>query len=168
VKVYLTGFMILAMLMGIVFLSSAAEKDNDLSLGIYTNKKQYKIGEPIYCTLILGNVGDQPLVVNKRLVVNYSSLFPHEVLFYITDPDGNLLKFIPMVRVSIYPGPEHFVTLSPSQFVRKTWEISRYFSFEKEGKYSIQTVYENYYQPQDMKVWKGSITSNAVEIEVSK
>ena len=166
-RMYFTGIMVLTMLMGVVFLSSAAENDGDLSVGIYTNQKQYRIGEPIYCTLILGNVGDQSLVVNKRLVVNYSSLFPHEVLFHITDPDGNLLDFIPMVTVSIYPKSEHFITLRSSQFVRKTWEISRYFSFEKKGKYNIQAVYENYYQPEGMKVWKGSITSNVVEIEVS-
>ena len=166
-KMHLVGLAILSVLMGAVSLPSTAQND-DLRVTIHTDKKVYRIGEPMHCTLILGNTGNQPLVVNKRLVLNHSAFFPHEVLFSITAPDGKMLSFIPMVMVSINPKPEDFVTLYPSQFVRRTWELTRYFSFEKEGRYRIQALYENYYEPPGMSVWKGKITSNKVEVEVTK
>lgn len=166
-KGWLVGVVILGVLIGMGSLSSAEEKEGNLNLSISTDKKEYQMGESIQCTLLLGNVGNQPLVVNKRLVVNYDATFPHEVLFRITGPDGKLLEFIPIIKVGL-PEPEDFTTLPPSEFIMSTYELSLYFSFTKEGKYSIQAIYENYYQPVGMKVWKGSITSNIVEIKLSK
>ena len=143
-KIYLVGLVVMSVILGMVLLSSATEKSNDLILGISTDKQNYTKEEPIYCTLMLENVGTQSMVVNKRLAINRDALFPHEVLFYVTGPDGKLLTFIPMVTVSIYPKSEDFTTLNPSQFVRRTWELSEFFSFEKDGKYIIQAVYESY------------------------
>ncbi|MBE0477680.1 hypothetical protein IBX65_00980 [Candidatus Aerophobetes bacterium] len=167
-KIYLVGLAVLALMFGMVLLSSATEKSNDLILGISTDKESYAKGDPVYCTLMLVNVGTQPIVVNKRLAINRDALFPHEVLFYVTGPEGKLLNFIPMVTVSIYPKLEEFTTLYPSRFVRRTLELSEFFSLEKEGKYTIQAVYENYYEPAGMMVWQGKIASNKVEIEVRR
>lgn len=167
-KIYLAGIIIGTLILGMVNLSQAAEKNSSLILGICTDKDAYIKGEPVYCTLMLGNVGTQPVVINKRLVMHSDPLFPHEVLFYIKDPEGKLLNFIPLVSVSISPTKEDLITLNPSGFIRKTWNLAEFFSFEKEGKYTIQATYENYYQPEGMKVWKGKIISNKVEIEVKE
>ena len=115
--------------------------------------------------MILENISEHSLVVNKRLLLNYDVTFPHEVLFKIIGPDNKPLEFIPIVKAGL-PKIEDFIPLLPKEFIIKIYQLDRYFSFSKKGKYTIQATYENYYQPSSMKVWTGSIKSNIVKIKV--
>jgi len=148
-------------------LSFGKNSTQDLILTVATDKNLYVKGEAIECTLMLGNADETNLTVNKRLLLNYDVTFPHEILFNILTPDGKLLKLIPIIKASS-PEPHDFTILAPSKFILKIFRLDRYFSFVEEGKYYIQAVYENYYQPEEKAVWIGSISSNRIEIEVTE
>lgn len=164
-KILLMGMVITYAFLSFGSFSALASKDDALTVTILTDKKEYRIGESIQCTLLLANTGEDVLVVNKRLLVNYDATFSHEVLFQISGPDGKILEFIPIIKAGL-PGPEDFITLPSSEFIMKIYELSRYYSFDKKGHYNIQAIYENYHQPPGMVVWKGTVKSNIVEIEI--
>ena len=165
-KTWVMGIAFMSIIM--VFISSfssAEETQGPLSLTISLDKEEYQMGEPIECTLVLGNISEQSLTVNKRLLVNYDVTFPHEVLFEIKGPDNKPLEFIPIIKAGL-PEVEDFISLLPREFIMKIYQLERYFSFSKKGKYTVQAIYENYHQPSGLKVWTGSIKSNIVEIKV--
>ena len=163
------GMMLLVLILMIFTgsLSFGKNTPQDLILTVVTDKNLYVRGEAIECTLMLSNASETNLTVNKRLLLNYDITFPHEILFDILAPDGKLLKLIPIIKASS-PEPQDFTILTPSKFILKTLKLDRYFSFIEEGKYYIQAVYENYYQPEGKAVWTGSISSNRIEIKVTE
>ena len=168
-KILMAGVLILAVFTASLCFGeeSNSREGKGLSLTITTDKKVYAMGESIECTLSLQNIGKTALVVNSRLLLNYDATFPHEVLFDIVGPDGRSLEFIPLIRAGL-PSSEDFTLLSPSEFIMSTFELSRDFSFDKEGKYRIKAIYENYYKPEGMTVWTGRVESNTVEIKIKK
>ena len=95
---WIIGMFFMSLLIVFASFSLAEENQSPLSLTISLDKKEYQVNEPIQCTLILENISEHSLVVNKRLLLNYDATFPHEVLFKIIGPDNKPLEFIPISR----------------------------------------------------------------------
>ena len=157
-----------------------ADESKDLAFSINLEKSQFKIDEPIFSTLILKNTEAAPLWVNKRMIVNRSSLEDAgEVYFVINSPWGEMADFIAKVDATA-PVAKDFVLLEPQQTIDvrsegimlysylSTWGPERK-NIDLRGKYCVWAVYHNQTDPGlSGLVWKGKIKSNFVEFEITQ
>jgi len=145
-----------------------AKKDSDLIFVIVLEKTSYQLGETIPCTMVLANKSKKDVVVNARFLVNYDETFPHEVLFTITDPQGKVLVFQPLVRAAFCPAEKYFRKLLVGEMTMTVYDLSRGYRFAQKGEYTIQAVYENTYHPKDETAWIGRLESNIVKIKIGQ
>lgn len=126
--------------------STTTAQELGLELAIDTDKLQLQLGEPVYLTAILRNIGTAPIDVEQALdpqtgVIDIS----------IVGPDGSAAKFLPLFysestvpEVRLEPGDpirkspgvaDHVASVFPIFFGSPSW------SFPNSGTYRISAVY---------------------------
>jgi len=138
----------------------------ELDLGL--NENIYQIGDTILATLSLKNIGQEPLIVNKRMI-NYVKDLKDlcEIAFTIVTPSGDEAYFVPRVNVRLLK-KDDYTTLLPGDVITSTYEIDDYYSpLESPGNYTIYAIYQNYNDPGDGEIaWKGEIKSNTITFKL--
>ncbi len=140
-----------------------------ISLFVTLDKNKVHIGDLPEVTVRLINEGQEMVIVNGRLLVaplrTPDSL--KEISFVISGPEGsmNLRK----VRVnSGQPNIDNFVRLFPGEYIFKTYDLSRYFSYKVSGNYKVAAEYCNTMNVvvDITKSWVGEIRSNEESFEI--
>ncbi len=126
----------------------------------------YGAGDPVSVTVILTNLFDAPVLINRRLLVNHPSL-PGEVVFQIFGPDGKKCE----IERAITPMSVHaddFVVLPKGQSVQRTVDLADLYPLKKKGVYKVKVSYHNELdQPVgSLRAWKGVISSGAVDVTI--
>lgn len=145
-----------------------AYPENSLELVLEIRPIAINIGDTLQAEVILKNVSDLALIVNKRMVFGYFDDWEEhrEISFSITEISG---KGNVGLSARIHSGPSSlgdFRELLPGEEILTNYELTKYYELEP-GAYSIQAVYDNESDPGDGRTaWKGEIKSNIVLIEI--
>ncbi len=140
-------------------------------------KTAFTVDEPVTCNMLLTNISTEPLLVNKRFLVNLPFPSPHEVYFLITDESGRQLHFQLLIRAG-NPEPGDFTTLAPGDSVGTQilyrvvdppgYDLSSAFDLARPGSYTVMAVYENRTVPEATKAWTGRLESDATTITIAE
>jgi len=101
------------------------------------------------------------MTVNARFLVNYHVYSEHEVVFYITRPDGTEARFLPVVFAGS-PERRFFETLTAGGSAERTVDLRTWFDLSTPGTYRVFAGYWNRYEPG----WQGQVYSAATSFEV--
>jgi hypothetical protein len=122
------------------------------------------IGAEIELTVVLTNISEQTIAVNKRMLLNRPDVSPGygEIFLYVTGPEGYQNK----ARFTIRTGPptaNHFTLLSTGQSIRKSFRLWKFESLHLPGNYEIVVVYHNgvAYTVKGIQAFAGTVTSHA-------
>lgn len=139
-----------------------------LELTLVAKAQKTAIDEALLVEVILHNKGSEPTTINGRLLFNsvHAPDYAKEITIEIVGPPDyfSLIKF----HVNAGPPqPEHFVELKPNEIIRKTFELTKYFSMHVPGEYRLVATYTN---TSDLRVygrktWTGKLTSNTVTVK---
>jgi hypothetical protein len=147
-----------------VELASQSSNENALDFAVTLDKKSYKLNEPIQATFKLKNIGVDPVLVNSRLALNWSSA-PHEVMdIYceITRQNGDPIRF--SARVSVVTlRSSHFVQLKSGDTIETVInDLHDLYHIREPAEYSIRAFYVNTFDPDNGQVaWKGEVVSES-------
>ncbi|MFC1482642.1 hypothetical protein ACFL56_00110 [Candidatus Margulisiibacteriota bacterium] len=132
-----------------------------VSLTINTEKNTYNQNEKIVCNLALTNTTSENITVNTRFLVNYHLYSEHEVVFYITGPDGKEKLLQPVIFAGL-PGPWYFQKVEPGVSKNKKYNLTENFNLTATGNYTISAHYNNRYQDG----WVGRVDSNTIQVQI--
>lgn len=138
-----------------------------LSLTLSLDSSVYHSGEPIMASLTIMNIGEEDLVVKKRMIVNhFFAPEPYrDIAFMIFTSSGEDAPY--MLRPNTDPPSlEDFITLSPGGVIEGTFELQRFYLIDEMemGDYSVTAFYINQFDPGDGTIaWKGELESNQVD-----
>lgn len=170
--IFLTIFLFVVVLITSKLGENTSEGDNmvDLKLILSLDKTIYQPNEKIRASISLKNVGNDELIVNRRMTLNFSaapSKF-RDISFTITGPSGKTIPFTARVNVRALTEKD-FVSLSPGETIDVSYDIERMYDLQHVGSYSIFAVYQNTINPETEKpAWQGEITSNVVIFEIGR
>jgi hypothetical protein len=142
----------------------ATSRSQMLKFTLSLDKNTYRIGEPIQASLKLTNIGSDPIIVNRRLILNVSFAPPEtrDCYLFIMGPHGQLIDFNSSVQVAQLKSND-FVILGSNAMIQRTYaNLLDFYDIAEPGKYSIQAVYVNQMDPDSRKAWKGTLRSNIV------
>jgi hypothetical protein len=141
-----------------------------LQLSMLLDKKEYKLGEPIYINFRLKNTSTKPVYINKRFYLGSEESKPgdREVFLRITGPTGEKLpcKFS---YDTGFPKTDYFVILKPKEefTTERKKNLNAYFDLKDIGTYKIIAVYQNVYGPEiGIKAFSKRIESKPVYIKI--
>lgn len=145
-----------------------------LDLTLSFDKTAYQKNESIVATIVLKNIGDENLLVNTYLAVNFSHIPSpmRGIAFTIFDPKGN--SYIPDGFInSLAPRVKDFIVLEPDQLVAINYDLLNYmYDFSISGAYRIIANYQNKIDPRTLDpndnrtAWKGEVNSSEVIITI--
>jgi len=121
---------------------------------------------PVEVTVIVTNLFDNPVLLNRRMLVNHARL-PGEVVFGILGPDGKPCEIQRLVTpMSVHD--DDFVVLPKGQSVQRTIDLSDLYPLKKKGVYKVKVMYHNELdQPMgSLRAWKGAVVSDPVDIQL--
>ena len=146
--------------------AKTAKTHDLLKLSISSDKTVYQVGEPTTITVVLENVSEMQITVNKRL-----EFVGPEVYLEIQDETGNLLKWLP-------PDPpppltkDDFIVVSPGETAgTRTIHIERHLSERlKPGRHTLKATYKNAEDGSrfGLNAWTGMVMSNTITFDVRK
>jgi hypothetical protein len=146
--------------------------ESNLEFRIQVDDQLYNVHDKIFLKTSITNTGDSSIVINKRLLINSSTVSAlaasGEVYLIITSPIGDTLRFRAFIDAD-YPGEDAFIELKPGDTTQSyAWQdINEYYDFGKKGKYYISAYYYNYFtKGTKLKPWQGKIKSNDLVIEI--
>ncbi|MDV3310316.1 MAG: hypothetical protein LOY03_16025 [Cyclobacteriaceae bacterium] len=141
-----------------------------LSLHLELDRKKVTLGDLPVATVRLINEGPEVILVNARMLVAPAAHPDNlkELSFFIEGPEGseNLKRF----RVNAGRATaENFARLFPGEYIFKTYDLSRYFSYDKTGKYKITAQYGNAVSlsVNNLTSWTGKLVSNEEFFEIT-
>ena len=114
--------------------------------------------------MIVTNLFDRPLLLNRRLLVNHPKL-PGELAFRISGQDGSRYQ----IRRLVTPmklTDDDFVLLPKGQSIQRTMDLTDLYGLEKKGTYKLQAYYYNNvdHSAGTRRAWKGLAASEPTEI----
>lgn len=138
-----------------------------LTLTLAIDQTTYRAPAEPVVTIRLANPGPEPIIVNKRLAVNYAEAADDEceVKLSVTSPDGDDIPFTSRVNIG-EPEDRHFTALGPGEFVQREYALTRAYDVSAVGIYAIRAQYQNQTDPSTGHSWKGVISSNIVTFSV--
>jgi hypothetical protein len=145
-------------------LASQSPNENALDFAVSLEKKSYKLNEPIQATIKIRNIGVDPVLVNGRLALNWSSA-PNKVrdiYCEITRQNGAPIRF--SARVSVVTlRTSHFVELKSGDTIETVLDdLHDFYHIIDPGEYSIRGVYANTFDPDNgLIAWKGEVVSDS-------
>ncbi|MHA1253067.1 MAG: hypothetical protein ACTSRP_23975 [Candidatus Helarchaeota archaeon] len=117
------------------------ESNKSLKLLITSNKKYYKVNEPIYLDVKLINKGEKSLFVFQFMIPNVT------IDFIIKDKNDNILPYqgIRDTR-AIFIGLGDYIFLSKNKYYGYIFELNgKRLKYKfKRGKYKIKVIFEDY------------------------
>ncbi|MFV2045084.1 MAG: hypothetical protein ACC700_17845 [Anaerolineales bacterium] len=138
-----------------------------IELGLDFEKVSYLYNEQIVALLTIKNVGENEVVINKRMAPNEETAAERlrDIVFSIRGPAGEFL--IPKILINVRaPGDSDFVSLSPGESVEKEIVLDKIYAFAQPGAYSVQAIYLNISDPSYARAWKGQLSSDLVTIRL--
>jgi hypothetical protein len=144
--------------------------NNGLVLALVMNKDYYQSGESMLATIRIYNVSED----GKGIIVCQWFYDWMELDFPIRDITGERVDMTYMVNVSL-PGLYDFIELAPGEVIEYTKDIRDASRPFKPGKYSVQAIYQNRFDPDPdnysekievQPAWKGKLESNVVTITI--
>lgn len=148
--------------------ASGTAQVTPLKLTLTLDRSVYGASDEIWATLFLENVGDRPILVNKRMLMNAGGVpeLMREVEFVFIDPEGKGVPFLAMLNVG-FPKPKDFVELRPNSRIEHKYNLRKYYGPYLPGNYSVKGVYQNTAHPDDTQVaWTGRVESNIAEFTI--
>jgi hypothetical protein len=125
---------------------------------------EYSRNDGVEVTVIITNLFDQALLLNRRLLVNHPKL-SGEVSFRIADADGNRYEIQRLVT-PMKVGDDDFILLPKGQSVQRTVDLSDIYGLQRKGVYKLQAYYHNNVDHVNgtRRAWKGLAASEPTEI----
>lgn len=120
--------------------------------------------EPVVVTIMVTNLFPEPLLMNKRMLVNHPRL-RGEIAFRITAPNGTICEFTRRVTPLAIRN-EDFVVLERGMSIQRSVDLSDLYALTWKGRYKIEAVYRNDIdQVEDsLRAWKGSVRAQPIDI----
>lgn len=127
---------------------------------------EYNASGPVVVTLIVTNLFDKPLLMNRRMLVNHPRL-QGEVSFHIVGPDGKRCELTRLVT-PMDLREDDFITLKRGMSIQRSVDLADLYRLGKKGIYKVIAVYHNDIDQanRNLLVWKGVATSAPVEINL--
>lgn len=103
-----------------------------------------KLDADVHIQLSLSNVGQAPLWLNTRMLLNNGAaqaLF-RELWLEVTDPAGQPLPFVAKIRAG-EAQPTHYQRMEPGEKREVDVLLSRYFPLRTPGRYRIVAHYQD-------------------------
>jgi len=118
--------------------------DNKLSFELKPDKKEYRLGEKIYVDLILKNIGNSPMCINSRMVINHISAPSQyrEIELFMEKKGGNRLDFDCKVNTRRATAKDYKV-IQPGESIVRKYDITNCFQINKKGEYSIKASFQD-------------------------
>jgi len=137
---------------------AASAKDLELSISL---KKKYPAGAPIPLRMRLRNIGSEPLVVNRRFLVNDPKEPPEfrEVTLRIRMPNGQMAEFAWDIRAG-FPDAKDFRKLKPGRSVKSKADLAELFGLDAKGKYRVKAIYRNVHRGPTVQKGANLVTKN--------
>jgi hypothetical protein len=142
----------------------AAEKRHIPLEVMLKTSNDYKAGGPVGVTIMITNLFDAPLVINRRMLVNHP-LLQGEVSFRIIDPNGKKVN-IQRLITPLSLRDEDFVTLNRGESMQRDVDLTDLFGITQKGVYTIQVSYHNDidHVGETQHAWKGIVWSDPIEL----
>lgn len=124
---------------------------------------EYSSGDPVEVTVMVTNLFDVPLLMNRRMLVNHPRL-EGELAFAIIGPDGKRCEFKSLVTpMSISPGD--FIVLPRGESIQRSVNLAELYRLPYKGHYKAVVYYHNDLdQPMgNMRAWKGVVASEPTD-----
>lgn len=140
-----------------------------LQLHLELNKNKVTLGHLPEVTLRLYNSGHDEKLINSRmlLVPAHSPDRLKEVEFHFITPKGvvNLKKFAVNRKKS---DKNNFARLLPGEYIIRSYDLSKYYSYKAKGRYKITGYYQNQVDLEinNLTSWQGKLQSNEKQFEV--
>ncbi len=128
--------------------------------------REYSHDDPISVTVIVTNLFDEPLLINRRMLVNHPKL-QGELVFGILGPDGKRCDIEkPITPMSVHD--DDFVLMPRGQSIQRTVDLSDLYPLTKKGIYKIRAFYHNDVDHPigSRRAWKGVVGSDTIEFAV--
>ena len=118
-------------------------------------------------TFVLANTSPEPVLVNRRLVLNHPAELEvcRQVYLRIRDQAGAELPFEAFLTVRELT-LEDFAPLASGASVQQTCQLQNYYTLARPGHYSIQAFYENAFDTTKGEAWKGKLESNTITFDL--
>jgi hypothetical protein len=125
---------------------------------------EYTLPGPVPITILITNLFDKPLLINRRLLVNHPRL-QGEVSFRIIGPDGKRSEITRLIT-PMGIREDDFVVLPRGMSVQRTIDIADLYGLGQKGTYKIIAIYHNDIDQvaQNLTAWKGVVASDPIEI----
>lgn len=148
-------------------------KSQALEVQLRIPKKNYSVGEEIKVTVVLKNISNAPLTINKRMGINPKEMAERywEVKFDIVYPPVEEEHLIPSTLINRgEPEREDFAVLPPRHKIQETYTLSDYYWMGLIGTYKIRAIYHNADDGKKfgLSAWTGEISSNPIYLKVTK
>lgn len=126
----------------------------------------YPVGGAVDVTVIVTNLFDPPLLMNRRMLVNHPRL-QGEIAFRIVGPGGQKHE-IKRLITPLALRDEGFVMLPRGQSIQRTVDLEDLYGLTAKGIYKVQVSYHNEvdYPAFGLRAWKGIVWSEPVEIRL--
>ena len=112
-----------------------------LQLEVRVDPAEAPVSAPTTVTAVLRNPGEDPQLVNRRLLLN-SPGGAGEVWLDIRGPEGWRNRAGFAINAGTAP-VEFFVELGPEESVERSWELADYATTDTAGKYELTLTYHN-------------------------
>lgn len=140
-----------------------------LEIQLRVSKESFTVDEPVDVTVILKNLSNAPVTINKRMGINPTDM-----------PEGYWeLKFniTYQAEEAFFPGPPvnrgepsetDFTILSPGEETPRTYTLTHWHLIQSPGTYEVKAIYRNVVDGSQfgLSAWTGEITSNSVSFRV--
>jgi len=126
--------------------------------------EEYEVAGPVSVTIMITNLFDKPLLMNRRMLVNHPRL-PGEVSFHIIGPDGKRCEITRLITPKTLR-EDDFMVLPRGMSMQRTVDLADLYNLTQKGSYKIRAVYHNDIDQvaENLPAWKGAAASDPVEI----
>ena len=128
----------------------------------------YASQDPVEVTVMITNLFDEPLLMNRRMLVNHPRL-QGELSFRVEGPDGQRCE-IKRLITPMTLDDEDFVVLPRGQSIQRSVDLSDLYAMKLKGMYHVTAVYHNEIDHTDesnLRAWKGVVASEPIEIRLN-
>lgn len=131
-----------------------------------SSSSEYPAGSPVSVTVMVTNLFDTPLLINRRMLINHPRL-EGEVSFKILGPDGKTCEIQRLVTPMTL-SDDDFVMLQRGQSIQRTVDLSDFYAMKYRGNYTVRAYYHNDQDHPEgsVRAWKGVVASDPVDIKL--
>lgn len=138
------GVPLLASDEGVLMSPTSRPRVPEVKIEIKLVEASVAMGHEIGVRWTLRNDGNEPVIVNKRFLVNDKAAPPEfrELYFTIRTPGGGTAPFAWELKVG-FPDSKDFRRLKPGAAIRGSADLNDLYLVEEEGIYYVRATYQN-------------------------